>query len=200
MSNPSTFHWTYEDYVRLTDGEEYFEFIDGRAIRKPRAERRGTRGPAGRFSILLAPLSVEDTRARRTSPSPPLDVVFADDTVLQPDIIVISERAPRPYPRRPVIFGAPDFVIEVLSPSTASRDRREKLAVYARYGVREYWLVDPERARIEVFVLESGRPREEGRARLRRGPLARGAPGLRRAARRRVREAVPEAIGRPQDR
>ena len=47
-------------------------------------------------------------------------------------------------------------MIEILSPSTASRDRREKLGVYARYGVREYWLVDPERARIEVFVLEAG--------------------------------------------
>ena len=48
-------------------------------------------------------------------------------------------------------------MIEVLSPSTELRDRREKLSVYARYGVREYWLVDPERQRIEVFVLESGR-------------------------------------------
>ena len=37
MSDPSTFHWTYEDYVRLTEGEEYFEFIEGRAVRRPDA-------------------------------------------------------------------------------------------------------------------------------------------------------------------
>ena len=75
--------------------------------------------------------------------------------MLQPDIAVLLDEH-RDRIRKAGLFGAPDFVIEILSPSTASRDRSEKLAVYARYGVREYWLVDPKRERIEVFVLESG--------------------------------------------
>src|SRR5206468_2365640 len=87
---------------------------------------------------------------------PTVDVVFADDTVLQPDIVVVM-KANLSRIRKAGIFGAPDLVVELLSPSTESRDRREKLAVYARHGVREYWLVDPEKQRIEVFVLESGK-------------------------------------------
>ena len=86
---------------------------------------------------------------------PPVDTVFADDTVLQPDLAVVLDEH-RDMIRKGRLFGAPDFVIEILSPSTASRDRREKRAVYARQQLREYWLVDPKRARIEVFVLESG--------------------------------------------
>jgi Uma2 family endonuclease len=152
MSNPSTFHWTYEDYVRLTGGDDYFEFIDGERFVNP--------VPTTRHQ--MASWVLEDLLSRFLSERglgrmfhAPLDVVFADDTVLQPDIVVIlNERRDRI--RDAGIFGAPDFVIEVLSPSTASRDRREKLGVYARYGVREFWLVDPKLERIEVFILESG--------------------------------------------
>jgi Uma2 family endonuclease len=87
---------------------------------------------------------------------PPVDVVLAQDTVLHPDLAVLLDEH-RDRIREAGIFGAPDFVIEVLMPSTELRDRHDKLEVYSRYGVREYWLADPERRRIEVFVLESGR-------------------------------------------
>ena len=86
---------------------------------------------------------------RRTSEEllhPPVDTVFADDTVLQPDIaVLLNEHRDRLH--KGGLFGAPDFVIEILSPSTASRDRREKLGVYARYGVREVLARGPQDAR-----------------------------------------------------
>jgi Uma2 family endonuclease len=152
MSNPSTFHWTYEAYVRLTDGEEHFEFIDGERFVNPVPTLWHQRA-SGTLFVLLTHF-VEDPGSGLVCHAP-LDVVFADDTVLQPDIIVIlNERRDRL--RKEGVFGAPDFVVEVLSPSTGSRDRREKLSVYARYGVREYWLADPELQRIEIFVLEAG--------------------------------------------
>jgi len=72
----------------------------------------------------------------------PYDVYFDNDNVYQPDITFISNE------RKHLIqtngfHGAPDFIIEILSPSTALYDLNEKKAVYARYGVKEYWVVEP---------------------------------------------------------
>lgn len=153
MSDRSTFHWTYEEYVRLTDGEEYFEFIEGRQFIQP-SPSTWHQSALGHLLYRLVPY-LEETKLGVVLHRP-LDVVFSDDTVLQPDIILtLNEHCERI--REAGIFGAPDFVIEVLMPSTELRDRHDKLEVYSRYGVREYWLADPESRRIEVFVLESGR-------------------------------------------
>ena len=74
--------------------------------------------------------------------NPPTDVLLSDHDVVQPDLIFVSRE------RKHVITdaniqGAPDLVVEILSPSTASRDWRDKLDLYERHGVAEYWLVDP---------------------------------------------------------
>lgn len=79
----------------------------------------------------------------------PIDVVLSDANVVQPDILFISNE------RRHIITehnvaGAPDFVAEVLSPKTAPRDRQLKLKQYAKFGVREYWMVDPEQESVQI--------------------------------------------------
>ena len=80
----------------------------------------------------------------------PMDVHLADHTVAQPDVLYVSPE------RREIlqdwIEGAPDLVVEVLSPSTARMDRLLKLNRYAEAGVREYWLVDPAARTIEILV------------------------------------------------
>ena len=80
----------------------------------------------------------------------PMDVHLADHTVAQPDVLYVSPE------RREIlqdwIEGAPDLVVEVLSPSTARMDRLLKLNRYAEGGVREYWLVDPAARTIEFLV------------------------------------------------
>jgi Uma2 family endonuclease len=85
----------------------------------------------------------------------PLDVHLADHSAVQPDVIYISAA------RRPIIQdwieGAPDLLVEVLSPGTARRDRVAKLGLYAESGVREYWIVDPHERHIEHLVNEGGR-------------------------------------------
>jgi Uma2 family endonuclease len=85
----------------------------------------------------------------------PLDVVLAkEEQIAQPDLIFISKgRAPK-LVTRAAISGAPDLVLEIISPSTARADRKIKPPLYARYGVAEFWLVDPEDQSVEVFVLD----------------------------------------------
>ena len=86
----------------------------------------------------------------------PLDIVFDEHDVVQPDVVYF--RAERRHLVQPysVTRAAPDIAVEVLSPSTASIDRGRKMRMFARYGVPEYWIVDPAHRRVEVYVLADG--------------------------------------------
>jgi Uma2 family endonuclease len=94
----------------------------------------------------------------------PLDIVFSEYDVVQPDL-VFFQRARRHLvrPDSP-IRHAPDIVIEVLSPSTAAVDRGRKQQMFARFGVREYWIVDPRSQVVEVFWLQGDAYLQAGRA------------------------------------
>jgi Uma2 family endonuclease len=85
----------------------------------------------------------------------PIDVVLAEHSVVQPDVIYLSAARRGIVGER--IEGAPDLLVEVLSPGTARRDRDEKLALYAESGVREYWIVDPRELQVEFLINEGGR-------------------------------------------
>ena len=80
-------------------------------------------------------------------------MVLSPESVVQPDILFISNER-RGIITEDNVSGAPDLVVEILSPSTADRDRELKLTLYARYGVREYWIVDPEDSSVGVMALE----------------------------------------------
>ena len=85
----------------------------------------------------------------------PVDVVLSDHDVVQPDLLFVShDRAAIRTPAN--LQGAPDLAVEVLSPSTEEYDRGYKRELYARHGVREYWLVDPDLETIEVLTPENG--------------------------------------------
>ena len=84
----------------------------------------------------------------------PMDVHLAEHSVVQPDVLYISPE--RRGIMRDWVYGAPDLVVEILSPSTASRDRLHKLNLYARHGVAEYWIVDPETRHVDFCVLDEG--------------------------------------------
>lgn len=86
----------------------------------------------------------------------PFDVVLTQHDVVQPDLLFLSE-ARRGQITETHLQGAPDLVVEILSPSTRERDLLVKKALYARHGVREYWIVDPREKTIEVLI-----PSEEG--------------------------------------
>ena len=84
----------------------------------------------------------------------PTDVVFDERNIVQPDLLVICDRN-RITEKN--IQGAPDLVVEILSPSTALKDKREKRELYERFGVREYLIVYPAEEIVERFALADGR-------------------------------------------
>ncbi len=75
------------------------------------------------------------------------------DTMVEPDISVVCDKSKIDQHG---CKGAPDLVIEILSPSTRRHDRLVKLGLYQRAGVREYWIVDPEYKSVQVFTLDGG--------------------------------------------
>jgi Uma2 family endonuclease len=87
----------------------------------------------------------------------PVDIVLADHSVVQPDVVYVSARHGEVMKGRQRIEGPPDLLVEVVSPGTARRDRGEKLRLYAQAGIREYWIFDPEARQIEFLVNEAGR-------------------------------------------
>lgn len=83
----------------------------------------------------------------------PVDVYLDDENAFQPDIVFISKER-QEIIKKDGIYGPPDLVIEILSPSTAHYDLKEKFRVYERSGVREYWIVEPEMNSVEIYSNE----------------------------------------------
>jgi Uma2 family endonuclease len=83
----------------------------------------------------------------------PLDVILADSTIVQPDLVYLASDRMNRISRRGV-EGAPTLLVEVLSPGTSAVDRIRKYDLYARHGVPFYWLIDPEARAVEAYRLE----------------------------------------------
>jgi len=82
------------------------------------------------------------------------DVYLSETDRVIPDVMVVCDRNKI---KRTGVYGAPDLVIEVLSPGTEARDRGAKKDLYEKHGVREYWLVEPETRTVEVYLLDNGK-------------------------------------------
>ena len=85
----------------------------------------------------------------------PLDIVFDEYDVVQPDVVFFQAGRRHVVQPDTVTRDAPDIAVEVLSPSTAATDRGKKMQLFARYGVPEYWIVDPVIEQLEVWVLDN---------------------------------------------
>ena len=142
---------TYADYC-LTPDDERYELLDGELIVAPAPNSAHQRADA-KLGWRLA--QFVEKRGLGQVFFAPYDVVLSETDVVQPDLLFISNE--RTYIITPAnARGAPDLVVEILSPSTAERDRTFKRALYARYGVSEYWLVDPDARTVTVLLLDAG--------------------------------------------
>ena len=140
--------FTYEDYLNTPEDKRY-ELLDGDLVALSSPEELHQR-----ISILLGaklfPFTSEHSLGRVYHA--PFDVVLSDIDVVQPDLIFVSnERAEIITPAN--IQGAPDLVVEILSPSTAARDKTFKRSLYAKHGISEYWMVDLTEKTITVLRL-----------------------------------------------
>ena len=141
--------FTYEDYKHTPDDERY-ELIDGALIIMAPSPREAHQRTDMQLGTKLNTFVVDNDLGRVYSA--PFDVVLSDTDVVQPDLMFISnERAH--IITEDNIRGAPDIVIEILSPSTAGRDRTVKRALYAKHGAKEYWQVDTDAKAIAVLLL-----------------------------------------------
>ena len=154
---PAREHHTYGEYLHWPDDVRY-ELIDGVAYLMAPAPTLDHQEVVGEvYYQLRQALQGKPCRAFIA----PVDVRFpkegeADeqvDTVLQPDVLVVCD--PSKLDRRGV-RGAPDLVVEVLSPGTSSHDHVRKRRVYERAGVAEYWLVHPIDRMVTVYRLVNG--------------------------------------------
>jgi Uma2 family endonuclease len=133
------------DYLRLPD-EPRCELLYGRLLVTPAPTARHQHVVARVLRILLDCADRHGDQALAA----PIDVVLANHSVVQPDVIYVTRA--RASIVRESVEGAPDLVVEVLSPGTARRDLGEKLRLYADAGVAEYWIVDPGLETFELLV------------------------------------------------
>lgn len=149
--------FTYKDYLQLPEDRRY-EIVDGdlymvpapvpfhqRVLRNLEYYLHGFVSEGGLGEVFFAPC----------------DLVLSETDVVQPDLFFISKDR-LSIIGETNIQGAPDLVIEILSPATEQRDRGVKQKLYARGGVSEYWLVDPAAKTVEVLTLKSGRYERAG--------------------------------------
>ncbi|MCY3021047.1 MAG: Uma2 family endonuclease [Planctomycetota bacterium] len=142
--------FTYEEYRTLPENGRHYQVVDGDLIMSP--------SPTFRHQLIIMELSrrlagfVADNR-RGVVLFAPLDVILSEENVFQPDILYISNE------RRSVILreglrGAPDLCVEVLSPSNRELDLTVKRLTYAKFGLPELWIVDPDADTLQLFRLQ----------------------------------------------
>jgi Uma2 family endonuclease len=144
--------YTYRDYLCLPDDGRRYELIDGDLFVSPAPTPfHQTVSRRLQYALMTA---LEQTGIAFVF-NAPCDVLLADTTVVQPDLAIVRQDH-RDIVTGRALEGAPALVVEILSPSTRDRDLYLKRDAYARFGVAEYWVVDPDRGFVEVYSLEDG--------------------------------------------
>ena len=142
-------HLTYADFLKLPDDGKRYEIIDGELYVSPAPSTKHQR------TTLRLSMAVDShVRPRRLGEVfiAPYDVVLANDAIVEPDIVYVN-RARRRIVTDANVQGPPDLVVEVISPSSTKRDQETKRDLYAKYGVRFYWLAHPIEEWVRAYEL-----------------------------------------------
>ena len=142
----------YTDLVNMPDDGRRYEIHGGELVVVPSPL------PIHQIAVLRIATRLDDygRQSGGIALVAPLDIVFDEHDVVQPDVVFFRAERRHLVQPRAVTRAAPDIAVEVLSPSTAAVDRGRKMDLFARYGVPEYWIADPFRLQLEVYVLASG--------------------------------------------
>lgn len=149
--------YTVEDYMGWTDDTFRCELIDGVVYDMSAAPVVKHQETVSSLHFELMSFLRERHKQGGGGEPPclvlesPVDVVLTRNTVVQPDLVVLCNRAKIANGKN--IQGAPDLVVEMLSPSTAAKDKREKYRAYERAGVPQYLVIDPHEQYAELYAL-----------------------------------------------
>lgn len=145
--------YTYQDYLNLPEDGKRYEIIIGELIVVPAP------------STVHQEVSIEIVEELRRFVKnkhkgkiyyAPVDVVLSATNVVQPDILFIAKERTNIITEKN-ISGAPDLIIEILSPTSAYYDLIEKKEIYEKFGVREYWIVDPKKRWVEIYTHDANK-------------------------------------------
>lgn len=145
--------WTYQDYLELPSDGKTYQIIKGELYVTPAPTTNHQRVSRNLAFVIWEYVKETDWGEIYYAPT---DIIFSSTDTVQPDIVGISKDR-LPIIKEEGIFGAPDLVVEILSPSTHSMDARTKKALYERHGVFEYLLVYPDEKKVESFLLRKGK-------------------------------------------
>ena len=149
-----TMTWRGFREMEIPDYEQHFTFelIDGMIVKRGAPSIPHQKAVIRMASLLLQ--HVDKHQMGLVLPAP-MDVFFDDGNGFQPDICFVSKDRSFLLDNGQYINGAPDLVVEVLSPGTGKNDRMTKKDVYERYAVKEYWIIDPIYHMVEVYSMRN---------------------------------------------
>jgi Uma2 family endonuclease len=150
MSTPQKVLFTVEDYTSLPETGPRYQLVEGDLIVAP-APNRYHQQISGNLEFLLRAYLKEHPIGKIYDA--PFDVYLDDVNVFQPDILFVSKERHGILTDRGA-EGAPDLVVEILSPSSARLDLDRKKKVYARHGVTEFWAISPETRQVQIYRLQ----------------------------------------------
>jgi|AntRauTorckE6833_2_1112554.scaffolds.fasta_scaffold85826_1 Uma2 family endonuclease len=141
---------TYDDYQNLPDDGKRYEIIGGELFMTPAPSTLHQR--ILRKLLVKLDIYIEEHGLGEVF-SAPTDVILSMTDVVEPDLLFISKKQLKIITKKNIV-ETPNLVMEILSKNTAAVDRNQKKALYERYGVKEYWIVNPEEKQIEQYVLQ----------------------------------------------
>jgi len=145
--------WTYEEFLLFPDDGKRHELIDGEHIMSPSPFTKHQR-IVKRLSYALENFLREHFLGEIFIA--PMDVVLSDFDVVEPDLLFIASKHAEIITEKHIV-GVPDLVVEVLSASSRKRDEIIKRRLYEQYGVKEYWIIDPELESVKVYRMDVAR-------------------------------------------
>jgi Uma2 family endonuclease len=137
--------YTADDYMQLPENAPY-QLINGKLIYMAAAILKHSDISQNLNFELMAFVRKNNSGKVFVAPT---DVHFDEGNVFQPDLLYVSISRSNILQRW--IYGAPDFIVEILSPGTENIDRNRKMKIYGKYNVIEYWIVSPEEKQIEIY-------------------------------------------------
>ena len=142
--------YTYEDYLKIPDDKGRYELVNGELLMTPSPIPNHQR-ISGKLEFVVRKFVTENNLGEVFYA--PCDVYLDDENVVQPDILFISKDRLNIIGDKN-IQSAPNLVIEIISENSVYRDMVQKKRLYARFGVKEYWIVIPEEKEVEVYILK----------------------------------------------